>query len=47
MIGGVAGAYARRYEINPVVARVVALAAVLALTPLAYIAMWVLMPYED
>jgi phage shock protein PspC (stress-responsive transcriptional regulator) len=47
VIGGVAGAYARRYEINPLVARISALAIVLALTPLAYIAMWVLMPYED
>jgi phage shock protein PspC (stress-responsive transcriptional regulator) len=47
MIGGVAGAYARRYEMNPVVARVLTLAVVLGLTPLPYIALWVLMPFED
>jgi phage shock protein PspC (stress-responsive transcriptional regulator) len=46
MIGGVAGAFARRYEINPVVARVVALATLFT-TPLPYIALWILMPFED
>jgi phage shock protein PspC (stress-responsive transcriptional regulator) len=46
MIGGVAGAFARRYEINPVVARVVALTTLLS-TPLPYIALWILMPFED
>jgi phage shock protein PspC (stress-responsive transcriptional regulator) len=42
----VAGAYARRYEINPFVARIAAVAAAIAFTPLAYLAMWVLMPSE-
>jgi len=46
MIGGVAGAFARRYEIHPLVARVVAFATLLS-TPLPYIALWVLMPFED
>jgi phage shock protein PspC (stress-responsive transcriptional regulator) len=46
MIGGVAGAFARRYEINPLVARVVAFATLLS-TPLPYIALWILMPFED
>jgi phage shock protein PspC (stress-responsive transcriptional regulator) len=46
MIGGVAGAFARRYEINPLVARVVAFATLLS-TPFPYIALWILMPFED
>ncbi len=46
MIGGVAGAFARRYEINPLVARVVALATLIS-TPFPYIALWILMPFED
>jgi phage shock protein PspC (stress-responsive transcriptional regulator) len=46
VIAGVAGAYARRYEINPFVARIAAVAAAIAFTPLAYLAMWVLMPSE-
>jgi phage shock protein PspC (stress-responsive transcriptional regulator) len=46
MIGGVAGAFARRYDINPLVARVVALATLIS-TPFPYIALWILMPFED
>ena len=46
MIGGVAGAFALRYEINPVVARAVALVSLFS-TPLPYIALWILMPFED
>lgn len=46
MIGGVAGAFARRYEINPLVARAVAFATLLS-TPFPYIALWILMPFED
>ena len=46
MIGGVAGAFALRYEINPLVARVVAVATLLS-TPFPYIALWILMPFED
>ena len=46
VIGGVAGAFARRYDINPVVARVIAFASLIS-TPLPYIALWVMMPFED
>ena len=46
MIGGVAGGFARRYDINPVVARVLALATLIS-TPFPYIALWVLMPFEE
>ena len=47
MIAGVGGAFARRYGMNPFVARVITVAAAIAFTPLAYIALWVLMPKED
>jgi phage shock protein PspC (stress-responsive transcriptional regulator) len=46
VIAGVSGAFARRYRVNPFVARVIAVAGALAFTPLAYVALWVLMPSE-
>jgi phage shock protein C len=46
VIAGVSGAFARRYGINPFVARVITVAGALAFTPLAYVALWVLMPSE-
>ena len=47
VLTGVTGAFARRYGINPFVARVVSLAAAIGLTPLPYLALWILMPFED
>jgi phage shock protein PspC (stress-responsive transcriptional regulator) len=47
MLAGVAGAFARRYEVNPLAMRVFAVAGVLLTTPLTYIALWVLMPRAD
>ena len=38
--------FARRYEINPLVARLIAITTVLVLTPLMYVAAWVLMPSD-
>jgi phage shock protein C len=46
VIAGVSGAFARRYGVNPFVARVITVAGALAFTPLAYVALWVLMPSE-
>jgi phage shock protein C len=46
VIAGVSGAFARRYGINPFVTRVITVAGALAFTPLAYVALWVLMPSE-
>ena len=46
VIAGVSGAFARRFGINPFVARVITVAAAIAFTPLAYVALWVLMPSE-
>jgi phage shock protein C len=47
VLTGVTGAFARRYGVNPFVARVVTLAAAIGLTPLPYLALWILMPFED
>jgi phage shock protein PspC (stress-responsive transcriptional regulator) len=46
VIGGVSAAFARRFGVNPFVARVITVAAAIGFTPLAYVALWVLMPSE-
>jgi phage shock protein C len=46
MIAGVAAGFARRYEIDPVVARLVTVAAIVVLSPLVYVAAWILMPKD-
>jgi phage shock protein C len=46
VIGGVSAAFARRFGVNPFVARFVTIAAAIGFTPLAYVALWVLMPSE-
>jgi phage shock protein C len=46
VIAGVSGAFARRYGVNPFVARAITIAAAIGFTPLAYVALWVLMPSE-
>ena len=46
LLGGVSAAFSRRYGINRLVARLGALTIALVFTPLAYIALWVLMPSE-
>jgi phage shock protein PspC (stress-responsive transcriptional regulator) len=47
VLAGVAGAFARRYGVNPFAMRVFAVAGVILTTPLTYIALWVLMPKAD
>jgi phage shock protein C len=44
LLAGVSAGFARRYEINPLVARLIAVTTILVLTPLVYVAAWVLMP---
>ena len=44
MVAGVSAGFARRYDVNPLVARIAMLTAVVVLTPLVYVALWVLMP---
>jgi phage shock protein C len=47
ILGGVTAGYARRYDINLLVARVAAVIGVVVLTPLLYLPLWVLMPEDD
>jgi phage shock protein C len=46
LIAGASAAFSRRYGVNRLVARIAALTVALVFTPLAYIALWVLMPTE-
>ena len=46
VLAGVSAGFAHRYEINPLVARLLTITVILALSPLVYIAAWILMP-ED
>lgn len=43
---GVTASFARRYDINPLVARLLGIATALILTPLVYVAAWILMPND-
>ena len=46
MLGGVSAGLARRYEVDRFVMRLAMLAGVLVLSPLIYVALWVLMPSD-
>ncbi len=44
LLAGVGASIARRYDVNPLVARLAVVATMLILTPLVYVAAWILMP---
>ena len=46
LLAGVSAGFARRYDINPLVARLLAILGAVVLSPLLYVAAWVLMPNE-
>jgi phage shock protein PspC (stress-responsive transcriptional regulator) len=46
LLAGVATSFARRFDVNVLVARLAAFAAIVILTPLVYVAMWILMPRD-
>jgi phage shock protein C len=46
LLGGVVAGFARRFEMNLLVARVAAVVGVIVLTPLLYLPLWVLMPSD-
>jgi phage shock protein PspC (stress-responsive transcriptional regulator) len=46
LLAGVSAAFARRYAINRLVARIAMLTVAIVFTPLAYLLLWVLMPKE-
>ena len=47
MLSGVSAGLARRYDVDRLVMRLAVLGVALLLTPLVYIALWVLMPSES
>jgi phage shock protein PspC (stress-responsive transcriptional regulator) len=47
MLGGVTAAFARRYGMNVLVARVAAVVGIVVLTPLLYLPLWILMPADE
>ena len=47
LLAGVSASFARRYDVNLLVARVLTFTAIVVLTPLAYLAAWILMPKDD
>ena len=46
LLAGVSAGFARRYDIHPLVARLLGILGVVVLSPLVYVAAWVLMPNE-
>jgi len=46
MLGGVTAAFARRFGMNVLVARIATVVGAVVLTPLLYLPLWVLMPNE-
>jgi phage shock protein PspC (stress-responsive transcriptional regulator) len=47
VLGGVCAGLARRFDVNPLVMRVLAVLSALFVSPLLYIALWVLMPSDS
>lgn len=45
-LAGVLASFARRYDVNPLVARLTGILVMLVLTPLVYVAAWILMPVD-
>jgi phage shock protein PspC (stress-responsive transcriptional regulator) len=45
-LAGVIAGFARRYDVNPLVARLSGIGVMLVLTPLVYVAAWILMPKD-
>jgi phage shock protein PspC (stress-responsive transcriptional regulator) len=46
-LAGVAASFARRYDMNPLVARLLGITIALVLTPLIYLVAWALMPKDE
>jgi len=47
VLAGVSASFARRYDVNPLVARLLTIVTMVVLTPLVYIAAWLLMPADS
>jgi phage shock protein C len=47
VLAGVSASFARRYDVNPLVARLLTITGILVLTPFAYVGAWILMPKDS
>jgi phage shock protein C len=47
VLGGVSAAFARRYGVNRLVARIAAVAVAIVFTPAVYVGLWILMPSQE
>jgi phage shock protein C len=47
LLAGVSAGVARRYDVNPLVVRVLTVATIVVLSPIVYLAAWILMPQDD
>jgi phage shock protein C len=46
ILGGVVAAFTRRYDLNPLVGRILGIVGIITFTPIAYVVAWVLMPAD-
>jgi phage shock protein C len=46
ILAGVVAAFTRRYDVNPLVGRIIAIVGVLTFTPIVYVVAWILMPVD-
>jgi phage shock protein C len=46
VLAGVSASVARRYDLNPLVARLLSIVGIVVLTPLVYVGAWILMPND-
>ena len=46
VLAGVVAAYTRRYDLNPLVGRILGIVGIITLTPIAYVVAWILMPAD-
>jgi|tagenome__1003787_1003787.scaffolds.fasta_scaffold20742902_2 phage shock protein C len=47
VLAGVGAAFARRYRVNRLVARIATVAVAIVFTPLVYAGLWILMPVDE
>jgi phage shock protein PspC (stress-responsive transcriptional regulator) len=47
LLGGVASAFARRFGTSLLLARLLAVASAIFVTPLLYVALWILLPSDE
>jgi phage shock protein C len=46
ILAGVFAAFTRRYDLNPLVGRMLGITTIIVLSPLAYVAAWIVMPSD-